>query len=132
MDPVILGALGSALAQALVFIGQEFVKESLIKPGAGPVADEVRNWVNRPYNAARDDAILQQAVQRALEAGDFGLVKLKLAEIAATGRPELRQQVVTAILSMASDQADQVPQAVVQALHLPASSRPVLAKFKPF
>jgi hypothetical protein len=129
MDPVISGALGSALAEAIVFVGREFAKEALIKPGAGPVANKVRDWANRRYNAVRDDAALQQAVQKALKSGDFGLVELKLAEIAAPGRPELRQQVATAILSMASDQPDQVPAEVVKALRLPDRSRPVLAKF---
>jgi formylglycine-generating enzyme required for sulfatase activity/energy-coupling factor transporter ATP-binding protein EcfA2 len=110
-------------------VGREFTKEALVKPGAEPVADKVRDWINRPDHTARDDAALQQAVQKALETGDFGLVELKLAEIAAPGRPELRQQVAAAVLSMENDQADQVSQAVVQALHLPASSRPVLARF---
>jgi formylglycine-generating enzyme required for sulfatase activity/energy-coupling factor transporter ATP-binding protein EcfA2 len=117
------------LAEAIVFVGREFAKEAWIKPGAEPVADKVRAWINRPDHTARDDVALQQAVQKALKSGDFGLVELKLAEIAAPGRPDLRQQVAAAILSMASDQPDQVPETVAQALHLPANSRPVLARF---
>jgi hypothetical protein len=72
MEAMIIGAIATALAQAVVTVGSELVKEVVVKPGAAPLSNEVKGWAQRQYNAAKDDKVLQQAVEKAMELADEG------------------------------------------------------------
>jgi len=138
MDPITI-ALAAALGKGLVGVGKLLVEkglleEGLAKPLAEPVRQQVERWVNKPL----DERALQQAFVAALDALDepigededkvaAWLKKVGLDRLVAKQNDALRRQFARAVIGFTDPDADP-PEDLLVTLAWPRSQRRQLAK----
>jgi hypothetical protein len=137
MDPFLV-SLSIAVATGISTVAGKLIDKGVVEPALEPATDEVKRWVQFGVKGAEKKNALARAILAAIEdasgqQGESLAVKyarrIRLNEIVKPGNEALRDQVTSLVYLAASEDPSFVPDALLDALHLPAKQRPALARF---
>jgi formylglycine-generating enzyme required for sulfatase activity len=129
MEPILV-AIAGALAGGLAQVGGKLIDKGVLEPALEPASQRLKEWVERGYYAARQDAALLKAVQAALaevgvptedeDALRRWLKGVGLERLTGERNAPLRRQVARAVLGFTDPHAEP-PQDLMLALGWPRS-----------